>query len=201
MKKIILATSNQGKLQEFRNLISEYPWSVLSLEDFPELPTVEETGTTFRENACLKVVTTAEKTGFIALADDSGLEVEYLDGMPGVYSARFAGDPGNDQKNNQKLLTMLEGVPDSLRGARFCCTIAVATPEGQVAYFEGVCRGKILTEPRGENGFGYDPLFYLPELGKTMAQLTEVEKNRISHRGKALRGIIPVLEEILSQEG
>lgn len=201
MKKIILATGNQGKLLEFRNLISGYPWSVLSLKDFSELPAVEETGTTFRENARLKAVATAEKTGFIVLADDSGLEVDYLNGMPGVYSARFAGEPGNDLKNNQKLLSMMEGVPDPLRSARFCCTIAVATPGGRVEYFEGFCEGQILKEPRGCNGFGYDPLFYLPEMGKTMAQLTGMEKNRISHRGKALRGILPVLEKILSQDG
>ncbi|MEL7563924.1 MAG: XTP/dITP diphosphatase [Dehalobacterium sp.] len=199
MKKIILATGNQGKLNEFCSLTSGYPWTVLSLRDFPHLPLVEETGTTFRENARLKAVSAAQKTGLIVLADDSGLEVDYLGGMPGVYSARFAGEEGNDQKNNEKLLAMLEGVPESLRTARFCCTIAVAHPLGQVEYCEGFCEGQILTESLGTNGFGYDPIFFLPEFGKAMAQLTMKEKNFISHRGKAFKRVLPILEEILAK--
>lgn len=200
MKKIILATGNQGKLDEFCRLTSGYPWTVLSLKDFPDLIPAEETGTTFRENARLKAVSVAEETGLLVLADDSGLEVDYLGGMPGVYSARFAGENGNDQKNNEKLLTMLEGVDTSLRTARFCCTIAVAHPLGQVEYCEGFCQGQILTKPLGDNGFGYDPLFFLPEYGKTMAQLTMAEKNVISHRGEAFKKVLPLLEKYLGEK-
>lgn len=198
MKKIVLATGNQGKLYEFCSLTCRYLWTVLSLKDFPDLPVIEETGATFLENARVKAVSVAEKTGLIVLADDSGLEVDYLGGMPGVYSARFAGEGRNDQKNNEKLLDMLEGVANHLRTARFCCTIAVAHPSGQVEYCEGFCEGQILTEPLGTNGFGYDPLFFLPDYGKTMAQLTTEEKNVISHRGKAFKGALPLLEKILS---
>lgn len=200
MDKIILATGNQGKFYEFCSLISGYPWTVLSLKDFPQLPEVEETGTTFRENARLKAVSAARETGLIALADDSGLEVNYLDGMPGVYSARFAGEEGNDQKNNEKLLAMLEGVEEHQRTARFCCTIALAKPSGETVYAEGFCEGRILNEPLGANGFGYDPLFFLPQYGRTMAQLTKEEKNRISHRGQAFKGAIPLLKKILLSE-
>lgn len=198
MKKIILATGNQGKLHEFRSLTSRYPWTVLSLKDFPELPKVLETGSTFRENARLKAASAAEKTGLVSLADDSGLVVDYLGGFPGVNSARFAGEEGNDQKNNEKLLKMLEGVPEDQRKARFSCTIAVVEPSGQTVYCEGFCEGLILTEARGTNGFGYDPLFFLPELGKTMAELAMEEKNSISHRGKAFKAVLPLLEKILS---
>ncbi|HHT63095.1 MAG: XTP/dITP diphosphatase [Bacillota bacterium] len=199
MKKIILATKNPGKLHEFRSLSTGYPWVVLSLKDFPALPAVPETGTTFRENARLKAVSAAEKTGLVALADDSGLVVDYLGGLPGVHSARFAGEGATDQKNNEKLLKMLDGVPGHQRTARFCCTIAVAEPSGQVEYCEGFCEGQILTEARGTNGFGYDPLFFLPEWGKTMAQLSLGEKNLVSHRGKAFKAVLPILEKILSK--
>lgn len=199
MKKMILATGNSGKLQELRNLTAKYPWTVFSLKDFPELPIVEETGTTFRENARLKAVSAAERTGLVALADDSGLEVDFLGGLPGVYSARFAGEEGNDQKNNEKLLEMLAGVADSGRTARFRCTIAIAEPAGQVEYCEGFCEGRIMLEPAGANGFGYDPLFFLPEYGKTMAQISLEEKNIISHRGKAFRAALPLLEKIFDK--
>jgi len=199
MKKIILATGNQGKLEEFKSLCRDYPWTVLSLKDFPELPPVSETGTTFRENARLKALSAALPTGLVALADDSGLEVDYLGGLPGVYSDRFAGEGSNDRKNNEKLLRMLDGVEDRERKARFCCTIAVAEPSGRVTYCEGVCEGLILKSARGTNGFGYDPLFFLPEFGKTMAELTLDEKNFVSHRGKAFRAVLPILKKILSR--
>lgn len=200
MKKIILATGNQGKLDEFCRLTSRYPWTVLSLKDFPGVSPVEETGTTFRENARLKAVSVAKETGFLVLADDSGLEVDYLGGLPGIYSARFAGEKSNDQKNNEKLLAMLEGVAIPLRTARFCCTIAVVDPLNRVEYCEGFCEGQILTDPLGKNGFGYDPLFFLPEYGKTMAQLTMAEKNTISHRGKAFKKVLPLLEGYLVEK-
>lgn len=199
MKSIILATGNQGKLDEFCHLTAGYPWTILSLKDFPDIPPVEETGITFRENARLKAVFVAKETGLFVLADDSGLEVDYLGGMPGVYSARFAGEKGDDQKNNGMLLTMLDGVAIPLRTARFCCTIALADPLGKVEYCEGFCEGQILTKPLGDHGFGYDPLFLLPEYGKTMAQLTMDEKNMISHRGKAFKKVLPLLERYLSE--
>ncbi|ATW25529.1 XTP/dITP diphosphatase [Candidatus Formimonas warabiya] len=198
MREILLATKNIGKLNEFVSLIGDYTWKVFSLRDFPHLPQVEETGTTFQDNARLKALAAAQETGLLALADDSGLEVDSLGGLPGVYSARFAGEERNDQKNNEKLLVMLKNVPASSRRARFRCTIAVARPDGQVAFCEGVCEGLIAMEPAGTNGFGYDPLFFLPEYGKTMAQLDMEEKNLISHRGKAFKASLPLLHKMLS---
>ncbi len=200
MNKIVIATLNTGKLGEFKSLVGNDQWTILSLRDFPHLPVVEETGNTFHENARLKALSTARVTGYLTLADDSGLEVDYLGGLPGIFSARFAGEARNDQKNNEKLLSMLGSIPLKQRTARFRCVIAVAQPTGQVDYCEGVCEGFIGTEPTGTNGFGYDPLFYLPEFEKTMAQLKMEEKNLISHRGKAFKAVVPLLKSILSKQ-
>ena len=196
-RKLLAATHNRGKLVELKKLLEGLPVELLTLDDLPGFPPVEETGDTFRENAVIKAALLAKESGILTVADDSGLEVDALNGQPGVYSARFAGEPPDDRRNNRKLLQMLAGVPPAQRTARFVCVIAIATPDGQVHTAEGQCEGIILTESRGEGGFGYDPLFYVPALQKTMAELTLEEKNRISHRGQALRKAAPILRGLL----
>lgn len=183
--RIVLATGNRGKLQEFSNMLGPLGVEVKSLADYPSVKPVIEDGKTFKENAVKKAKSVAEATGEIALADDSGLEVDYLGGAPGVYSARFAGEGKDDRANNEKLLRLLLGVPPNKRGARFRCVVALATPNGQIYTVDGVCEGVIAERPAGEGGFGYDPLFLLPQFGKTFAQLDMITKNEISHRGKA----------------
>lgn len=184
---ILLATGNQGKVTELKILLTELGLNIKSLKDFPELGEVEENGSTFAENALIKARTAAEATGLLTLADDSGLEVDAINGAPGVHSARYAGEPKNDAKNNAKLLQELAGTPIERRTARFKCAIAIVTPEGQEFLSEGCCEGQIGFEPKGEGGFGYDPLFYVPELDLTFSELNLEQKNILSHRGKALR--------------
>jgi XTP/dITP diphosphohydrolase len=171
-------------------------YRVYSLEDFPEIPEIVEDGTTFKENALKKASMVAQYTGFLTIADDSGLEVDYLGGAPGIYSARFAGEPKSDRRNNQKLLKLMQGVPMDKRTARFRCVIAIVTISGENYITEGVCEGIIAKEPHGEGGFGFDPLFYLPEYKKTMAELDAREKNRISHRAKAFQGAVSILKTL-----
>lgn len=163
--------------------LSELPYDIVSLADYPDAPEVEETGSTFIENAILKATAYAHYTGELTLADDSGLEVDALGGAPGVLSSRFA---PTDPERNAKLLDLMKDVPDEKRAARFRCAIAIAEPNGEVETCEGKVEGVIAREPKGTNGFGYDPVFYLPKLGKHMAELTSSKKNAISHRGKAL---------------
>jgi len=170
---------------------------ILSLRDFSPLSPVEEDGRTFRANALKKARAVAQRTGRLTIADDSGLEVDYLQGKPGVHSARFAGEAASDADNNRKLLRLLEGVPASQRGAAFRCVIAVVDPCGKESWVEGACSGVIGEQERGKQGFGYDPLFVIPELGKTLAELPLAEKNRISHRGKALAALKEVLKDFL----
>ena len=170
---------------------------VLSLTDLPPLPPVEEDGNTFWENALKKARTVAHHTGRLTIADDSGLEVDCLKGEPGVHSARFAGEDASDRDNNRKLLQCLENVPSSQRGATFRCVIAVVDPQGKETWVEGVCNGTIGKKARGTGGFGYDPLFIIPALDKTLAELPLEEKNRISHRGKALAALKRVLSDFL----
>ncbi len=198
--KIVMATRNRGKAIELKKLLADFSVEILTLADLSGMPEVEETGATFRENALLKAKAAAEFAHLPSLADDSGLEVDALAGQPGVYSARFAGEPASDEKNNHKLLERLRGIPKEQRTARFVCTIALVTPDGQVEMTEGRCEGIILEELRGTGGFGYDPLFYVSELGKTMAELTGEEKNEVSHRGKALRAMLPFLRRISPKE-
>jgi XTP/dITP diphosphohydrolase len=160
---------------------------ILSLNDFSDIPEIEENGKTFTENALRKARFYSAYFNQLTLADDSGLEVEILKDMPGVYSARYTGEGASPQENNRKLLREMEGIPTSKRGARFKCVMALVSPGGKEAVTEGVCRGRLGFKEVGKRGFGYDPLFILPNYGKTMAQLSIEEKNRISHRGKALR--------------
>ncbi len=190
----MLASRNIGKLKELQALLAGLPWQVTSILDYPEVPEVEEDGATFRENAIKKASVVAEKLKLWTLADDSGLEVDFLNGAPGVYSARFAGLHGDDRKNIEKLLSLLAGVSWAQRTARFRSVLAFASPEGQLWTTEGECVGFIALEPRGEGGFGYDPVFYLPERGLTMAELPEEEKNQISHRAVAMRKFRAYLE-------
>lgn len=170
---------------------------MLSLADYPDLPETIEDGDTFTENAVKKAREAAIYTGLPALADDSGLAVAYLNSQPGVYSARFAGDAKDDVANNQKLLAMLQGVAWEQRTARFHCVIAICTPAGEFCTSEGTCAGYILEQPRGEGGFGYDPLFYVPEYDQTFAELDMIAKNKISHRGQALKGMVAILAEMI----
>ena len=198
--KLVLATRNKGKIAEIKEILADFQAiELLSLADFPDLPKIEETGTTFEENAILKAKTIAKLTGYLTLADDSGLTVEYLNGAPGVYSARYAGENATDAENNAKLLKALAGVPWEKREAAFVCVIALCWPQGECYTCEGRCEGIIALEPKGNYGFGYDPLFYVPAYGKTMAELEPEIKNQISHRAMALKALIPLLEKILKK--
>lgn len=199
--KLVLATNNKGKLREMSEILAPHGIEVVSLDEFKDIGDIEEDGDTFRENAIKKAAVTCEQTGLMALADDSGLEVDFLDGAPGVHSARFAGEEKDDDANNKKLLELLAGVPEERRTARFRCVIAVAVPGGWVYTAEGTCEGVIAGELRGDGGFGYDPLFYLPEYGKTFGELEPETKNKISHRARALAGALDILSELRKVEG
>ena len=192
---VVLASNNKGKLLELQQLVGDTV-NVVSAADL-NIQMPEETGVTFAENATLKADAAFEQTGFISLADDSGLEVDALEGRPGVYSARFAGVDASDDENNEKLLNELASVPEHLRTARFRSAIAIRIDEETSLVFEGSCEGQIGFEPRGTGGFGYDPLFVHPN-GHTMAELPANEKNAVSHRGEAMRKAIPVLLEHLT---
>lgn len=192
---LVVATRNKGKSREIKALLRDFPVEVRDLNDFGPIPEVEEDGKTFEENAYKKASFTAKVLGLPALADDSGLEVEALGGRPGVLSARFAGPHATDEENNAKLLKELEGVQN--RKARFCCVLSIAVPTGFALTYEGVCEGEIVREPRGTNGFGYDPLFYYPPLGKTFAEMTMEEKSRVSHRGRALQELKNEFDKVM----
>lgn len=186
MKEVLIATNNLGKKKDFEALFNPLGIAVLTLQDLDKPIDVEETGTTFEENAILKAETVAQLLGKTVIADDSGLEIDALDGTPGVYSARYAGADSTDDANIDKALQALIGVEEAERTARFRCVLAVAGPGKETVVFSGSCEGIITTERQGENGFGYDPIFYVPAKQRTMAQLTATEKSAISHRGAAL---------------
>ncbi|NPA95642.1 MAG: XTP/dITP diphosphatase [Thermodesulfobacteria bacterium] len=195
--KAVIATKNKGKLKELQNLLSDFGLEIVSLDEFDEIGEIVEDGDTFFENAMKKARTVAERTGLLAIADDSGLEVDCLNGRPGIYSARFAGENCSDQDNNQKLLSEMKDVPAEKRGAQFRCVIVAYRPDGKWVSAEGVCRGTIGFEPVGDQGFGYDPLFIPEGEDRTMAQMTREEKNKISHRGKALQDLKSKIEQII----
>ena len=186
-RKLLVATGNPGKMKEVSHILDGLPFRVLSLQDLGMSMTVEETGATFAENAILKASAYCSSAGILTMADDSGLVVDALDGRPGVLSARYGGEGLSDPQRVKLLLRELEGVPWLKRTARFRCVIALAWPGGQVETVEGVVEGVIQYEPEGSNGFGYDPIFHLPERGCTTAQLSTSDKNRSSHRGQAVR--------------
>ena len=185
MRALLLATTNRHKLEEYSAIFSDIRFELLSLYDVRLDINVEETGTTFAENAVLKAQTYAQATDMLSLADDSGLEIDALGGAPGVYSARFAGVNTSYEERFRLIEQQLQGLPMEQRTARFRCSIALAEPSGYYCVVEGVIEGQIAESPRGDHGFGYDPIFLVPELGKTTAELTPDQKNRISHRGHA----------------
>ncbi len=185
--KIIFATGNAGKMKEIQMILADVDAEILSLKDAGISLEVEENGQTFAENALIKARACAARTGMTALADDSGLEIDYLDREPGIYSARYMGEDTSYHMKNQNLLERLSGVPEEERTARFVCVIAAVLPDGTEWVAEGVMEGRIDYEEKGENGFGYDPVFYVPEYGLTGGELDAEQKNAVSHRGKALR--------------
>lgn len=185
--KIIFATGNEGKMKEIREILADPQVEVLSMKEAGITADIEENGKSFEENAVIKAKAVMEICHEIVLADDSGLEIDYLNKEPGIYSARYMGEDTSYRIKNQNLIDRLEGVPDEKRTARFVCVIAAAFPDGEVITARGTIEGRIGYEERGENGFGYDPIFYVPEYGCSTAQLSPEVKNQISHRGKALR--------------
>lgn len=200
--KIVLASRNAHKIKELENFLRPViqPLELLSLNDIQITEEIEETGTTFEENAVIKARAAASR-GYIGIADDSGLEVDVLGGEPGVYSARYAGEPCDDARNNEKLLQKMAAIPDENRGAAFVSVIACVLPwyADEPIVARGICRGVILTEPRGAGGFGYDPLFWYQPLGKTFAELSPEEKNSISHRARAMEIFIRLIKETLDK--
>jgi len=197
--EIVLSTGNEGKVREIRDLLRGVDVEIVSLKDFPQAPVVRETGSSFKENALIKAGKIASFTNKVTIADDSGLEVDVLNGMPGIYSARFAGENASDDQNNTELLRRLERVPISRRGATFKCVIAVVNPGGEKIVVEGECRGVITSTGRGDFGFGYDPIFLATEYGKTFAELPPEIKNKISHRARAMMKLKGVLEECIRE--
>ena len=195
--KLLLATWNPGKIQEYRELLKNIPFEIVSLDMEGIGEDVPETGHSFHENACLKARSYASLSDLLTLADDSGLVVDALGGEPGVLSARYGSDPSySDEDRVRLLLRNLTHLPWEQRGARFQCVIAIAWPSGEVKTVAGTVEGIIQYEPKGTNGFGYDPVFYLPQLGMTTAQLPSEEKNRLSHRGKAARKAVTLLNQL-----
>ena len=195
--KIVIATRNSNKARELKECLSDLKLDVMSLADFPDIPEVIEDGTTFRDNAVKKAVTNAAGTGLLTLADDSGLEVHYLNDKPGVYSARYAGENATDRENNEKLLDELKEAVSDQRRARFVCCIALANKEGLINTVQGVVEGELAAECRGTQGFGYDPLFIKDSYNKTFAELPLEVKNRISHRALALQKAKLLIEKYM----
>jgi XTP/dITP diphosphohydrolase len=193
LRRLLLASGNPGKLVELRALLRGLPVAVVSR---PDLPDVAETGDSFLENAVLKARAAAAWSGEWALADDSGLEVDALGGAPGILSRRYAGPDATDAERNARLLAELAGVLDARRTARFRCAVALAAPDGRLWTAEGACEGRIAPAPRGEHGFGYDPIFRLPDLNRTMAELLPEEKDRLSHRARALAAMAEIIRRI-----
>ena len=186
MKKLIFATGNENKMKEIRMILGDLDYEILSMKEAGIDADIVEDGKTFEENAIIKATAISKLSGCLVLADDPGLEVDYMDKMPGIYSARWMGEDTSYRIKNKAIIDKLEGVPDEKRTARFVCVIAAAFPDGRVVTKRGTIEGIIGYEERGENGFGYDPIFFLPEYGKTTAELSPEEKNQISHRGRAL---------------
>lgn len=208
MRDILIATTNAGKKFELEAMLCDLDLRLYMLSDFPNIVEVAEDGDTFAANASKKALGYAKQTNLWTIADDSGLEVDYLNGEPGIHSARFSGthkDHSNeksliDHENIEKLLHLLAGVPQNQRFARFVCALALASPDKLLAQTRGVLEGEILTEKRGEGGFGYDPVFYVPQVGKTAAQMSKDEKNSISHRFNAVKMLKPQLKGLLATE-
>lgn len=199
MIEVVVATTNQAKVAEIKAIWPRRDVKLSSLPDLPEVPLVEEDGETFRANAVKKACAIAEALGMITIADDSGLEVDALGGQPGVLSARFGGEAATDRANNEKLLSLMEGLPPEMRRARFVCAMALAGPGGLIGVVEGRCEGTIAGEERGTTGFGYDPVFIMQGYQKTFAELGPRTKNRVSHRARAIEKAVLVLEKHLGE--
>ena len=196
LPRLLLATRNRGKLKELADLLGDVPFELVSLTDVGIDVDVEETGRTFEDNAILKAETYRELSGLLTLADDSGLEVDALGGEPGVHSARYAGPDATDSDRIRLLLSNLAHTPEPSRTARFRCVIAISAPDRQTQLYPGVCCGRIVREPRGDNGFGYDPVFLFPDIGLTMAELTTEQKNSVSHRALAVGKVVAGLMDV-----
>ena len=192
--KIVFATKNEGKVKEIKEMLEGMNINLISLNHYSEVPEIKEDGKNFFENALKKAKIVSEYTGETVLADDSGLSVEILNGEPGIHSARYAGEKATDEENNHKLLLNLQDVPPQKRSASFFCSLVLYKKDGSYDYFEGRWDGQIIDERRGENGFGYDPIFFVPELKATAAELPAAIKNKVSHRGKAFAKLKKVLE-------
>jgi XTP/dITP diphosphohydrolase len=199
--RLLLATNNPGKAAEFRALLADCGWDVVTPAQIGVDIDVDEAGSDYHTNAKIKAQAFAEASGLVALADDSGLEIDALSGRPGPFSARYAGPAQTDQQRSALVIEQMKGVPPEKRGARFRCVIALAEPAGRLRFCEGECRGLVAEEPSGQGGFGYDPVFYLPERGLTMAELPPQEKNAISHRGRAAKKACALLKEMLDEVG
>lgn len=198
--KIVFATGNAGKMKEIRLIMEDLGMEILSMKEAGVDLDIQENGTTFGENAAIKAKAVWEKTGGIVLADDSGLVIDHLNGEPGIYSARYMGEDTSYEIKNRELIRRMEGTSGQERSARFVCNIAAVLPDGRVIHTEETMEGQIAEEPAGMGGFGYDPILYIPEFGKTSAELTMEEKNQISHRGKALEAMKVRLREFLGEE-
>jgi XTP/dITP diphosphohydrolase len=198
--KLLVATTNPGKFAEVKDFLRQLPLEVLSLSDLATWPKIIEDGATFEENALKKARSLAEYSGYLTLADDSGLEVDALNGAPGIYSARYCGEEGNDKKNNVKLMHELREIPEEKRTGRFVCALALCAPKSHGMKEWTVrdsCEGRISFELKGENGFGYDPLFFYPSLGKTFGEIDRAIKATVSHRGKALKKLAEMLPSLV----
>lgn len=195
MKQLVIASSNKGKIREIKEVLSDIDIEVLPISDFQDIKIVED-GLSYLENATKKAEIVYNITGLPTLADDSGLEVFALQGAPGIHSSTFAGENATDLENNKKLIDLIKNIPEDKRGAKYKCVVVIKTKDN-LAIFEGECSGKIITTPCGENGFGYDPLFFIPRLNKTMAQLPSDIKNKISHRGQALSKAKEYIKELI----
>ena len=198
--RIVFATGNEGKMREVRLILADLGMEILSMKEAGADPDIVEDGKTFGENAEIKARAVWEQTGGIVLADDSGLVIDWLNGEPGVYSARYMGEDTSYEIKNQALIDRLAGVEGADRSARFVCNIAAVLPDGQVVHTEETMEGRIAEKPAGHEGFGYDPILYLPEFGKTSAEITIEEKNRLSHRGKALEAMKVKLKELFGED-
>lgn len=194
MTNLVLASRNSKKVNELQNHLDSFGIEIISLSSFPDAGEIEETGSSFEENAAIKAETVSRITGRAALADDSGLVVDALGGRPGIYSARFSGNQATDEENNHYLLTLMEQIIEQERSASFVCVLALSEPQRETRFFKGFCHGQILFRAQGNGGFGYDPLFYVPSLKKTFAQATTEEKSLISHRGNAIRAFVEYLK-------
>lgn len=195
MLEILIATNNFGKVKEIKEILDISKIKILTMKDFPPLPKIVEDGKTYQENAFKKARKTSEYTGKICLADDSGLEIDYLKGKPGIYSSRWG---NSDEERINKVLKFIENVPKNKRNAKFVCAVVLVFPNGKIYMVKEECKGIITFNPKGEHGFGYDPIFLVPEYDKTFAELGDKIKNRISHRGKAMRRMIDIINKIVS---